>query len=256
MTSPAPEPLSLEQLLSQGPVVSQQQQRTPIGVPADYVVERPGEEIRVEGIGYRTGQPTIIPPSFFDGDEYIPAQQSAEDRARLQMLMYRLGILSKDFQLGVWDAPTRLAYRGVLEFANGAGITDVGLALRQYGESIDVSKMRNGEQPKRAPLVIRKTSPDELRRVFEAAASQALGERAPAEEIERMVRAYQGQEAAFQRQAWDATYEGGTLTEPPSAETFAMDQFEETRPIETGAFEVADRVAQDFTSLLDGPFGG
>lgn len=256
MTVGAPEPLSpldaLTRLIEQGPVAAPEAQRPLIGVPEGYVVRRPGEEIRVEGIGWRPGMPTVFTPVFRDGDEYLPAQQSVEDRARLQMRMFDLGILDQDFQVGVWDAPTRLAYRGVLEFANGAGIADVGQALSQYGNLLDVSKAK----PKRAPLVIRKTSPDELRRVFQEAASQALGQKADEAEVDRMVAAYQAQEAGFQRQAWDATYEGGTITEPPSPGTFATEQFEETQPLATEAYALADRTIADFDSLIQGPFGG
>lgn len=272
MTINAPEPLSVADLIAAGPtgLAAQGPERSPIGVPSDYVAKRPGErerrgtdsDARIPGgaaaVGntfqYVTGQPTLVPPTFFEGDEYNPASESAEDRARWQKMMFDLHILNKDFQVGVWDAPTRLAYRSVLEFANGAGITDVSEAMRQYGNVLDVSLARNGGKPPRAPLVIRKSNPDDLRRAFQQAASQALGERAPDDQVERMIAAYQASEATFQRQAYDASYEGGTVIEPPTPGAFAMEKLEAADPVATQAYAVADRVANDFQALLSGPF--
>lgn len=255
MTVGTPEPQSyldvLTQLIANGPTAAPAEQRPLIGVPQDYVVSKPGQEIRVEGIGWRPGMPTVINPVFREGDEYVPAQLSAEARARLQMRMFDLGILDQDFQVGVWDTPSRLAYRSVLEFANGAGITDDNEALSQYGNLLDVQKAK----PKRAPLVVRKTSPEDLRRVFQQAASQALGEKAPDEEVDRMVAAYQGQEASYSRQAWNATYEGGTVTEPPTPAAFAESELERAHPVEIEAYRGADQVLRDFGDIISGPFG-
>lgn len=282
MTIGAPEPpadwqTQLQQLIAQGPVATPQDARQPIGVPPGYVVTRPGgtrpgtpttrstDEQVIPGGVQASGRadvygpyvpvqlpPTVIPPTFYDGDEYLPAQMSAEDRARLQMKMYELGILDQDFQVGVWDGPTRLAYRSVLEFANASGITDAQAAMDEYGQTMDVSKAKRN----RPPLVIRQTSPEDIRRVAQNVATQILGERADEGQVDRIVAAYQQAETTYQQQAYDATYESGTVTEPPTVETFAEDQLKERNPTEAGAYAVADQAVQQFMSLLAGPFGG
>lgn len=272
MTIGAPEPQNgdwltqLQQLIASGPVAAPQDARAPIGVPPGYVATKKGAPTRdyadpgrIPGGAARTdttvvtspGVDTLVPPTFYDGDEYLPAQMSAEDRARLQMKMYELGILDQDFQVGVWDGPTRLAYRSVLEFANASGITDAQAAMDEYGQTMDVSKAKRN----RPPLVIRQTSPEDIRRVAQNVATQILGERADEKQVDRIVAAYQTAEATYQRQAYDATYESGTVTEPPTVETFAEDQLKERNPTEAGAYAVADQAVNDFLGLVAGPFG-
>lgn len=264
-------PRSAQDILSSFPGGGAQptEQRKPIGVPEGYAATLPGGEVRLEGMGWRPAGDRQVPPSFFEGDEYVPAQLSQEARARLQLQMYRLGILTRDFQVGVWDAPSRLAYRSVLEFANASGISDEQQALLQYGTILDTKTGRTrtggpdaGKERELPPLVIRESNPDDLRRTFQLAARQALGRRADDGTIDRMIAAYQQAEASSQTSLYNETYgangatAGGTVTDAPDPASFALGEFEEEDPLEVQAFRGADSVMNSFMRIIGGDIGG
>lgn len=235
---------SSDDLLNGGPPIDDSSaDDTPfLGVPKSYVAQRPGpvrpNSARVFGANVRlpgqTQTMVNVPPRYYKGDEFSPSSLAAEDRARLQLAMRQSGLYTKNerFQLGVWDATTRGAYKRLLEYANGAGL-DWQAALREFG----AAQAENGDTTggsNRAPLSVKVSNPQDLRRAFDAGALAALGHSLDPGEIDKWVAAYQQAERTEQTQEYNAAESGGTVTAAPTMESFVEDRAKVADP--EGAF--------------------
>lgn len=220
---------------------------SPIGVPSDFIAvkETPGRAGAVTG-GARAGAEfefspltQAIPPRYFEGDEFLPAQLSVEQRARLQKQMEQAGLLDSDnYSLGVWDKKSWGAYKELLTFANASGLTAED-ALDQWVK-LGIEAGRGGRGGGRSrPLTIHLSDPDDIRRAADTVAILKTGRAATQEEAGRIVSGRLSQEAGFQRQAHATAAAGGTVTEPPALETLAEQELQKTAGTEIDAHDVA-----------------
>lgn len=113
-----------------------------------------------------------------------------------------------------------------------------------------------GGGPRRAPFSAQLTSPTDIARVAEAAGREVLGEAPSAEQVKRIVQRYQAAESSAQRGAYNAAYSGGTVTQAPSLEAFALDEAEAADPLAADAYAVADEAVANFMAVIQGPFDG
>jgi hypothetical protein len=219
------------------------------------------------------------PPKFYkDGDEWIPAGRDSDQIIDMQRKLVMGGYLDpmEGFDLGKWDEKTRLAYKALLEDANGQGL-DADSAIRraiQNGErvgkggrmTIDPETGELVEIPYQGePLQLQLPNKDDLRRVFTAAATDKLGQALPPEAIEDMVDAYTWKQIQFQKQGYDfqeaqgrAEWEGSPMPqgalvreEPPTPEGFAEAEAKRRDP---GGFQATQAYdyAQEFFNALGG----
>lgn len=104
----------------------------------------------------------------------------------------------------------------------------------------------------RAPLTVQLSNPDDLRRVFRAAATRFLG-RAPAPEDEEAFIAEQhGAERSAQEKAYSAAASGGTVIEPATPAGAAEQRLRISQPTEVIAHEAASTVYSDFLNIIGG----
>lgn len=200
---------------------------SPIGVPEGYrapvrrydpLIARYG----TSGSGYTT---TEAAPRYMSGDEWKPASLSPQQIAQLQREMIAVGLIGPRTTVrnGVWDEPTREAYKELLGFANSIG-TNAETALRRYrGHQIDpetgeVTGAMGGtvgggtlagdvdvtERFTPGPLPLETTNPADLRRIFRHAVIDTLGEGWSREKIDELVRAYNWEEIRLQVDAYQS----------------------------------------------------
>lgn len=230
------------------PPPSKASERSPLGVPDDYMASSPRRPAPFASrLGPKTYQPPPRPPRYFAGDELIPAALAPERVAAMQRALATAGLIGPKtkFRVGVWDDTTRNAYRNLLEFANVYGI-DEAEALRRYASSEETDPSGDAE---RAPLVVRQSSPDDLRATFETVARRRIGRKLAPEEVERFVSAYQAEEAAVQTQAYGAAETGGTVTDVADPQAFLAAKLAKEYGVEVGATAIAEQ-GNEFFDLL------
>ena len=227
---------SSDDLLAGGPPADDSYSDTPyLGVPQGYQFPNRQRTMRMPlGWGGERKIGRGFEP-YVKGDEFTPSQLAAEDRARIQYAMREAGVFTKNerFQLGVWDATTRGAYKRLLEYSNGAGVewrtalNEFAAAKQQMGDTV-------GDGRERAPLAVRVSNPMELRKAIDVGIRTETGRRADAATLDRIVAAYQAEERRSQTEAYNAAETGGTVTDAPDLETFVENQAETVNP--QGAF--------------------
>lgn len=168
--------------------------------------------------------------TYYDGDEYIPANWGADQIWQLQQAMAKIGLLTGSFTRNTWDSNTRNAYRELLGLANAQGVDAnralTGLLQEAGGQdeanrySVDEfgNVIASGGAAVRAPLITRTTDPAALRSTFRKAVIEMLGEGWSQEEINKMVAAYNGVEIQRQTQAYNMDLTGGNVTDIPTPE--------------------------------------
>lgn len=229
--------------------------RPAIGVPGAQTVDAAGNVVGYEGytvakeagFGNRIGLsgPGTAPgpvyqaaPHYFEGDDLVPATMGVESIARLQRMMASAGLLSGTYRIGLWDDKSRGAYKNLLEYANSIG-EDEQTALARYADSAPTEEGGSSQGgPQRAPLVIRRTNPDDLASVADTVAKRTLGRRLRDDERARFVSAYQAAESGAQTSAYDAEPTGGTVTDAPDPSVMAENQIRDAAPAEAGAHDV------------------
>lgn len=254
-----PSPQDILAAVGNGPPVAGRSVRQPIGVPSDFVtvVQKPGffgpPRRNPDGSFTYPGQ-VAKPPSFFEGDENLPAVTAPEKIAMLQRQMASVGLIGPKvkFRLGVWDEPTRNAYRDLLAFANSRGMDDDRAALDVYANSqAAMGADITGEQPEREPLVKRLPNPDDLRATFDTVARATLGHKADDALIGRMVSSYQQAVGTQQEALYNAGAAGGTVTEPADPRTYAEQQIRSADPNAAAAHDAVGLYG-DFLKLWSG----
>lgn len=245
-------------ILSQGPPPGGAKKGPkPLGVPEDFGAARPDPAGFREDAGNvlaRPRQPApggtlAVPPRYFEGDEWGPASLSAERRAYLQRSLVLAGFLDEDdeFQLGAYDAPTRRAYKELLEYANASGLDERG-ALEEAARTV-AQFPKVGKVKERAPLTVRLTNPRDLAAVAGALSPRVIGRRATQGEIDALVQRFHAEEAAAQRTAYGAAETGGTVTEAPTATSFLEEALRETDPQGATHMDIVG-VSNEFFDLL------
>lgn len=224
---------------------------TPIGVPEDYTVEVPVDS-PVIARGEVPATTQTRGPRYYEGDEWEPAGQSPASIRDIQQAMYDAGLLGDGFRVGVWDGTAAGAYAEVLAYANAAGIS----AQQALARMAATGEFNAGEAP--PPLVVQRTNPEDLRRVFRATIINELGEGWDQERVNRMVSAYQAAEEQAQREEYQMQVEGrsGTVTAPPSPEAFAEAEAMRADPTGVGAHDLIADYIPTFMQLVGSPAWG
>ena len=191
-------------------------------------------------------------PAYLSSDVAIPARWSGERINDLQKQLVKGGWLNPNsiLDFGVYDAPTSTAWRNLLTQSNRSGQNWVA-TLRRSSSSAAKQRLADRRADSaggggRAPT-IRLSNPDDLEATFRQVSQvRSGGVWVEDDQIAAMVRAYQSEEANFQRQVLG----GGTVTALPRADTFAATELEEIDP--GGA--TANRFAQ-MAGVLEGIVG-
>ncbi|HUP68490.1 MAG TPA: hypothetical protein VM142_01620 [Acidimicrobiales bacterium] len=229
----------------------------PIGVPEGYAAPVTRQVDRFARVGPFNANPygtrpqrTItagMPPRYFDGDDYLPATLSVEERAQLQRAMLAAGVYSKNdvVRFGLWDDVSRKAYRQVLELANGSGLS-VGDALRSWSRAAPAAE----ETSTRAPLVTRVSNPADLARLADSVARKVIGRKADPAVVARLAREFQATQAAEQTAAYNMAESGGQIVESQDPQAFMADRIRKEYQVEAAANDAAE-VGAEFFKLLD-----
>lgn len=231
----------------------------PIGVPPGYYADRTTElaeqQARTPNVRI-PGQPTRIPPRYFEGDDWSPASFPPERLIQLQRAMIDAGLIDPDspIHIGVWDEISRDGYRKLLAFANAAGLDRVA-ALNRWKETQDQFGTTGPAIP---PLQVKLSNPDDLKRVFRAAVIDQLGQAWDEGKLDSMVASYQDKERQFQTEAYNLQVgnEGqglpGTVVSAPDASTFVESEIESEDPTGAQAFRGLKFAQNDFFEMLRG----
>ena len=236
---------SLRELIESGPPPAAQPERGGERQPLGGMPEGPPRSRKWQG-GFRgfqdapsvaTGSRMTTSPRYWTDDEWQPSRWSPERIATLQRDLASAGLIGKNDRItfGVWDPKSASAFRELLGYANSTGLPWEN-ALDLYAST---PEMDGGQE--RQPLMTRLSNPADLRSIFKEAATKYAGE-APDDEVEKMVAAYQAQEASVQQTAYGMQETGGTVTEQASPDAFAEDYLRREKPVETGAVDMLEQL--------------
>lgn len=220
---------------------------SPIGVPEGYTVERT-TTTNFERGGPRLGAVTTRQtPRYFEGDDWLPATLSVEERAQLQRAMLAAGVYDANdaVRLGLWDATSRKAYRSVLELANGSGLS-VGDALRAWSRAAPAEE----ETTTRKPLRIRVSDPRDLARLADSTARKVIGRKADPAVVARLAAEYQAVQAGEQRAYYNQEDTGGVTVEARDPQEFMAERIRQEYGVEAGARDMG-LAANAFLEILD-----
>jgi hypothetical protein len=299
---------SLEDTIAAGPGGSASESdkpktRKPIGVPEGYQVAQTRDPESFRGMspnavdrwtlnGVGPGSTSVGGPRYFDGDEWRPANTSAQSVAALQRAMATAGLLDK-FRYGVWDDQSAKAYAKVLGYANASGTT-AQMALSRMVNNPQLSMAGGGGGSGSGsgggagggvvgfdengnpiyggyvapPLTLKTTNKDDLRKVMRSAVIDKMGQGWTQQQINELVDAYNWKEIQVQKDAYDqqvalerTAFEQGAgavsgqtsvTTDVPSPETFVENELMRRDPTGYQAGQVVNEAIPTFMSLLDG----
>lgn len=185
---------------------------------------------------------------YRESDVLKPLGWSPERISDLQRLLSKASLLNPNSvnEMGTYDSATETAYKSLLVQSNRSG-TDALLTARRLGNAEAARRLKETERRNasggggRAPT-IRLTNPEDLRQTFkQVARSLTGGVFIEDDQIENMVKAFQSQEASFQR----AAIGGGTVTAPPNAQNFAAAELEKTGGVTANRFAQMAGVLED-----------
>lgn len=203
----------------------------------------------------------VKPPRYTSGYEFFPGSQTPEWRARLQLALDAAGMYGNNpqYRRGVWDPEVDAkAFNSILGVANTQGwtwqeaLTEMG-RLNAEGRGVG-GRGGGGRGGRAAPsITVEVSNPDDLRVLADRVSRSSIGKKLEPEQMENFVKAYQAiEQGAAQQQIAAAGREGSTiLAGPPSAETFAQQQIEQTQPGEVKARAFVEKFAV-FNDLLGG----
>ena len=224
----------------------------PIGVPEDFSTTR-RRPIQPRHRGWSgpipfSGSETVeVVPTFFAGDDYKPAKLTPENIARLQRQLAAGGVLTGKFRIGVWDEPSRNAYRKVLSYANQRGLTDDAEALAELAQTVEFDPGAV-EAAERAPLKVNLSNPADIKKLLKSTAKDVLGYGNLDEgTLDRLVATYQSMERQTQTQDYNMRETGGTQVAPPDPSTWAEQQVRKVDPVRADSRSVVsafDQIAQ------------
>lgn len=188
---------------------------------------------------------------YREGDEWRFTASSPEDIASIQRMLDAAGLLTGDFALGVWDNKTASAMKQVLAYANRSGLTWQAALQRMAsgGAALKAGRRSGGGGGVGRVFAPQVSNPEELKSIFKQASYTLLGGKSFIDDatLDRMVTAYQQEEIRAQREAFNRS----TAVAPPSPQTFAEQQIEQTDPKGVEAARFAS-----YVSVLDNLIGG
>jgi hypothetical protein len=230
-------------------------QPSPIGVPKGYSVVKPvkagiGSLGRAFQRGTHDYQQT---PRYVQGHQYNPASLPVDDIIDLQESLVAAGLMERgDYTVGVWDNESTQAYEHLLSEANASG-DDETTAMTRRIQSVQVNGAPGAAKaPKRQPLVVTLTNPEDLRAVAKRVSTELYGGRLPDEELDRFVANYQASEANYQQAGYAMDETGGTLTKPADPESVLENQIKTEHPNEYMATQFGAKMDQVIAKFTGG----
>lgn len=228
-----------------------QDPNAPIGVPAGYVPPIHSTSGFSPGAG-----PAIAPSDLRDapykpGDDLRPASLAPEQIVTIQQHLVDAGLLRGTFQAGVWDDTTRVAYRGLLGYANQLGTTDE-FALRRW-QATGMGQV-DPTPAERAPLVVEVSNPADIEREFRDYLRDKTGTgKLDDAQIHSVVAKVQGEQKMAAQAKYDAGADpdGATVTAAPALETVAEGEAKRINPVGFRAHEYLDALST-VSSMLGG----
>ena len=182
------------------------------------------------------GQP--VQPQYFEGDEQSIATWDAQDVIGWQKKLAAGGyFLGESYQPGIVRQSTLDAYKRALIDANQSFIS-VEQALersKQFPFSGGAGSLKK----------YRMTAATDLQNVFDKVSQNVLGRTLDTEELDKLVKTYQGVELAGQKS------QAGVAEAPPTAAAFAQKKIETANQDEADAIQFAG-YAQTLERMLGG----
>lgn len=225
--------------------------RNPIGVETGYQAPYRGQRMPDKQLDLAQGwQPESGIGARYDATDLdLFSNLAPESIAEIQAGLARAGLLpKKGTAYKIWDGNTAGAMQKVLAYANQRGLVWQD-ALEEWAAAGDEAGL-NDPGPGRV-FTPRLSNPDDLRATFKQVAYQRTGGNFLEDgAYDRMVAAYQDAEMKAQRGQFDAAVSGATVTDAPSAQTFAT----ETLQTENTADVQANSVAS-YGKVLEGMLG-
>lgn len=202
-----------------------------------YVDKATGRVIRYEGITKPLPSGEGLQPQYFEGDEYNISALDPVDIRDLQTKLLKGGFFLGDRPtIGTVGPETIKAYYRALEQAN-LNFTDVDTVINN-AQKVPYSGGAGGSLPK-----YRITSSSDLAAVFDRASQSVLGRTLDQEEVNKLVKAYQGVEVGALKNRQQVS------AQAPQAQTFGVEQIENQNEDEAMAYKFS-QYAQAFEQLL------
>ena len=137
--------------------------------------------------------------------------------------------------LSIWQA---MVQRSAGFYAQGKKVSPFE-ALRRSTASAPTGP----EEPSRDPLTTVISSPDDLRKIFEAGVRTVQGRKIDPAQVDKWIARYQAGEAAEQQAAYSMTTTGGTITQQASPKVQAEVEAREADPLHADARVVVKKFA-------------
>lgn len=257
----------------------------PIGVPKGYTVTPPytSQYGTVQGSSWHvsdSGTPTVEPvkPTYMDGSQYKPGNQSPVKIWQQQQMLARMGLLKGSFIEGVWDEATANAWASVLAYANQRGINDQQAFMQLARGAIspkddlnllpydpndatsmfdvdDMGNIRPHGLKDLPPLTITTTDPRVLKNAVREASLQLTGYGMDEGQLNTIAQAYNEMERQRQTQNYNAQLQGGEVTGIPSPQDY-IESYIRDKEAPAVAEHGALGLAEDAMSLLSSPAWG
>lgn len=197
-----------------------------------------GRLIQYEGPRKTVGGEQVL-PQYFEGDEQSIATWDAEEVIAWQKRLASGGyFLGQSYQPGIVRQSTLDAYKRALIDANQSFIS-VEQALER-SKKFPYSGSGAGTLKK-----YRVTAATDLQNVFDKVSQNVLGRTLDTEELDKLVKTYQGVELAGQKS------QAGVAEAPPTAAAFAQKKIETANQDEADAIQFAG-YAQTLERMLGG----
>jgi hypothetical protein len=197
---------------------------------------------------YPGAQPDV--DNFISENDVGPTLRQYAREGKLQDLYSRLSQVDPN-----WDDRKVLDFNGIDEYTSDRfekfaySAQNQGLTVEQYLDQLmnDPDQISRVQRERRnsggSGVTIRLPSDDDLTSVFKYVSQATIGRTLPKEVYQSMIDAYKPQLVRFQQQLQG----GGTVTEPPQAETFAEGQIKEQFGQEAFTYKMGgflDRLSQ------------
>jgi hypothetical protein len=175
---------------------------------------------------------------FFDFD--------SDQLGNVQQRMWMQGLLPENWDprfLGNKnDTDSYKAWQKVLQLAIQQNKTPAEILAGEGGPGrMGGGSGGRGGGSSRAPLTIRYSNPDDLRKIAEQTATEIVGFAPDKAFMDQFVKVYQGMEEGAQRKAYNVAATGGSFTEPGSAQVQAEKKLRSDYKVEASS---ADMVKQ------------
>lgn len=125
----------------------------PIGVPPGFVAQLP-PPARWRGWG---GDGVEVEPRYYEGADWAPASLPGPKIADLQRRLAAAGLL-EEYVNGVWDEPSRQAFRALLTESNAAGLTYDQMANRRANATAEQRKEKVAARLRPDPATLRQNA--------------------------------------------------------------------------------------------------